>query len=79
MAESKNLKESIKKKVKKLTHTEKMSFALKEVEKAKQRLLKLTEKRILEIGRLAEHHGLLDLENGIFEEAFKKMKADCKK
>ena len=79
MKDTSNAKESAKKKTKKLTHTEKMSFALREVEKAKQRLIKLTEKRILEIGRLAEHYGLLDLDNSLFEEVFKNMKADCKK
>ena len=72
-------KKTAEKKQNKLTHSEKISLALQEVEKAKNRLIKLTEMRILEIGKLAEKYNLLDLENGIFEDAFKKIKADLKK
>ena len=76
MSESKKTEGKVQKK---LTHSEKIALALQEVEKAKNKLVKLTEARILEIGHLAEKYGILDLENGIFEEAFKKMKADLGK
>ena len=65
--------------VKKMTHSEKMAFAVNELEKAKKKLLKLTESRILEIGRLAEKHGLLDVDNQAFDDAFRKISSDLKK